>query len=361
MDAVRVRRGRRPHRPARAREDVARRCTAGSSAACEPLLERGDRARRSLPAPVRDGLRHGRRRAAVRRVSPHRRARPRPPGAALSGPSRLLRQTPAPGRTSRRSCPTRRRGRASGSIRAGISPAVFAAARRRDSSRATSIPRCCCWKAARSTGRLTGFSIRCARCRGRERRGWICGLGHGVLPGTPESSVRAFRAARAEHVAMSAVRSRRPLRRAGAALHELPAGAELARHAVAGAVARVRVERARRAARRRSRSTCISRSANRSARSAAATPSSRATTATRAPTSMRCSRSSTCIVERVPGIDRASAQPAAPRRRDAHVHERRLARSPDERPRDAARKARRGIRRIDRGRSAGHDRRRSSK
>jgi len=28
---------------------------------------------------------------------------------------------------------------------------------------------------------------------GREgRRGWICGLGHGVLPKTPESSVRAF-------------------------------------------------------------------------------------------------------------------------------------------------------------------------
>ena len=25
-----------------------------------------------------------------------------------------------------------------------------------------------------------------------ERRGWICGLGHGVLPGTPESAVRAF-------------------------------------------------------------------------------------------------------------------------------------------------------------------------
>ena len=25
-----------------------------------------------------------------------------------------------------------------------------------------------------------------------QRRGWICGLGHGVLPGTPESSVRAF-------------------------------------------------------------------------------------------------------------------------------------------------------------------------
>jgi uroporphyrinogen decarboxylase len=24
------------------------------------------------------------------------------------------------------------------------------------------------------------------------RRGWICGLGHGVLPGTPESSVRTF-------------------------------------------------------------------------------------------------------------------------------------------------------------------------
>ena len=25
-----------------------------------------------------------------------------------------------------------------------------------------------------------------------DRRGWICGLGHGVLPGTPESAVRAF-------------------------------------------------------------------------------------------------------------------------------------------------------------------------
>jgi uroporphyrinogen decarboxylase len=25
-----------------------------------------------------------------------------------------------------------------------------------------------------------------------ERRGWICGLGHGVLPGTPEAAVRAF-------------------------------------------------------------------------------------------------------------------------------------------------------------------------
>jgi uroporphyrinogen decarboxylase len=24
------------------------------------------------------------------------------------------------------------------------------------------------------------------------RRGWICGLGHGVLPGTPEASVRTF-------------------------------------------------------------------------------------------------------------------------------------------------------------------------
>jgi uroporphyrinogen decarboxylase len=25
-----------------------------------------------------------------------------------------------------------------------------------------------------------------------ERRGWICGLGHGVLPGTPEAAVRTF-------------------------------------------------------------------------------------------------------------------------------------------------------------------------
>ena len=25
-----------------------------------------------------------------------------------------------------------------------------------------------------------------------QRRGWICGLGHGVLPGTPEASMRTF-------------------------------------------------------------------------------------------------------------------------------------------------------------------------
>jgi uroporphyrinogen decarboxylase len=25
-----------------------------------------------------------------------------------------------------------------------------------------------------------------------ERTGWVCGLGHGVLPGTPESNVRLF-------------------------------------------------------------------------------------------------------------------------------------------------------------------------
>ena len=25
-----------------------------------------------------------------------------------------------------------------------------------------------------------------------ERRGWICGLGHGILPGTPESNVKKF-------------------------------------------------------------------------------------------------------------------------------------------------------------------------
>jgi len=26
----------------------------------------------------------------------------------------------------------------------------------------------------------------------QERPGWICGLGHGVLPGTPEDNVRVF-------------------------------------------------------------------------------------------------------------------------------------------------------------------------
>lgn len=31
-----------------------------------------------------------------------------------------------------------------------------------------------------------------ARLDVQTRRGWICGLGHGVLPGTPESAVRAF-------------------------------------------------------------------------------------------------------------------------------------------------------------------------
>lgn len=31
-----------------------------------------------------------------------------------------------------------------------------------------------------------------ARLRPADRRGWICGLGHGILPGTPEASVRTF-------------------------------------------------------------------------------------------------------------------------------------------------------------------------
>ena len=31
------------------------------------------------------------------------------------------------------------------------------------------------------------------------RAGWVCGLGHGVLPGTPESNVRLFLQLQREH------------------------------------------------------------------------------------------------------------------------------------------------------------------
>jgi uroporphyrinogen decarboxylase len=39
---------------------------------------------------------------------------------------------------------------------------------------------------------LQAFLDPIAALDGGDRRGWICGLGHGVLPGTPESAVRAF-------------------------------------------------------------------------------------------------------------------------------------------------------------------------
>ncbi len=39
---------------------------------------------------------------------------------------------------------------------------------------------------------LAQFLAPLRRLNEEARRGWICGLGHGVLPGTPESSVRAF-------------------------------------------------------------------------------------------------------------------------------------------------------------------------
>ena len=39
---------------------------------------------------------------------------------------------------------------------------------------------------------LTSFLDPIAALSTTERRGWICGLGHGVLPGTPESAVRTF-------------------------------------------------------------------------------------------------------------------------------------------------------------------------
>lgn len=39
---------------------------------------------------------------------------------------------------------------------------------------------------------LAGFLEPIAALGEHRRRGWICGLGHGVLPGTPESAVRAF-------------------------------------------------------------------------------------------------------------------------------------------------------------------------
>jgi uroporphyrinogen decarboxylase len=39
---------------------------------------------------------------------------------------------------------------------------------------------------------LADFLAPVARLSPADRRGWVCGLGHGVLPGTPEASVRTF-------------------------------------------------------------------------------------------------------------------------------------------------------------------------
>jgi uroporphyrinogen decarboxylase len=39
---------------------------------------------------------------------------------------------------------------------------------------------------------LADFLEPIARLDADHRRGWVCGLGHGVLPGTPESAVRTF-------------------------------------------------------------------------------------------------------------------------------------------------------------------------
>jgi len=39
---------------------------------------------------------------------------------------------------------------------------------------------------------LAAFLAPIARLDVTARRGWVCGLGHGVLPGTPEDHVRRF-------------------------------------------------------------------------------------------------------------------------------------------------------------------------
>lgn len=49
--------------------------------------------------------------------------------------------------------------------------------------------------------KLHAFFEDAAALPGRLRRGWICGLGHGVLPGTPERNVRRFLALQKEYFA----------------------------------------------------------------------------------------------------------------------------------------------------------------
>ena len=56
-----------------------------------------------------------------------------------------------------------------------------------------------------STRRFDEFLAPIARADGRARRGWICGLGHGVLPGTPEVSGAHVRRRVREAVRMSHV------------------------------------------------------------------------------------------------------------------------------------------------------------
>ena len=191
------------------------------------------------------------------------------------------------------------------------------------SCRATSIPALAAAPGRASTARSMGSSRRCGTAAADARRGWICGLGHGVLPGTPEASVQTFVSIIGSGelrmtTCTSAICSRKydvPVPRYTSyptvpEWHATPTTDEW----IASLAAR-----ARRAGRARCRSTCICRSASRSARSAAATRSSRAITAERSRMSICVLRELDAYLARVPALARRPVVPGASGRRHADV------------------------------------------
>ena len=125
--------------------------------------------------------------------APTRRAGPRGDRPGVSAQARVLREGRAARRILRRAAGSaRRRGPDSGWTGSGIWPARSRRAIAPASCRAISIPRGCSRPAAELEDDIASFVAPLQRLNAHDRRGWICGLGHGVLPNTPEANVRTF-------------------------------------------------------------------------------------------------------------------------------------------------------------------------
>ena len=150
--------------------------------------------------------------------------------------------------TSRTASRCRARGRDRVSIGAGRSPTSCPGQAARGLSKATSTLRFFTSKADSSRRAIDEFLTPLASLEPDARRGWICGLGHGVLPGRPRRAcARSSRTSAGGCV--DARGSVRQIRRAGAAVHELPDRSAVASHADARTSGRVAGERRSKAGR----------------------------------------------------------------------------------------------------------------